>query len=93
MHSRSLFIVIALWLILSCFLLDHAEGFVYRPGKKKHHHKRRGRKYNLKVEKAVRDFASFLRAALKAPANKKETETTLGSKPVKLKRPYLLTES
>ena len=64
MHSRSLFIVIALWLILSCFLLDHAEGFVYRPGKKKHHHKRRGRKYNLKVEKAVRDFASLLRVCI-----------------------------
>ncbi|CAH3150113.1 unnamed protein product [Porites lobata] len=83
MHSQRLFTFIALWLILSCFLLDHAEGFLYRPGRRKHHHKKRGRGY-LELKKAIADFASLLRAALKAQAKKKETETSLISKSVKL---------
>ena len=34
MDSKRLFTIITLWLILSCVLLDHAQGFVFRKKKK-----------------------------------------------------------
>ena len=34
MDSKRLFTIITLWLILSCVLLDHAQGFIFRKKKK-----------------------------------------------------------
>ena len=41
MDSKRLFSFIALWLFLSCVLLDHAEGFIIPRKRKRQQHKKR----------------------------------------------------
>ena len=42
MDSKRLFTFIALWLFLSCVLLDHAEGFIIPRKRKRHKQRKRG---------------------------------------------------
>jgi len=44
MDSKRLFIFIALWLFLSCVLLDHAEGFIIPRKRKRFKQRKRDRK-------------------------------------------------
>ena len=47
MDSKRLFIFIALWLILSCVLFDHAEGFIQPRKMRKYKQRKRGPKNHL----------------------------------------------
>lgn len=47
MDSKRLFIFIALWLILSCVLLDHAKGFIQPRKMRKYKQRKRGPKNHL----------------------------------------------
>ena len=42
MDSKRLFTFIALWMFLSCVLLDHAEGFIIPRKRKRHKQRKRG---------------------------------------------------
>ena len=47
MDSKRLFIFIALWLILSCVLLDHAKGFIQPRKMRKYKQRKRDPKNHL----------------------------------------------
>ena len=58
MDSKRLFIFIALWLFLSCVLLDHAEGFIIPRKKRRQQRKKRGPNNHLSRRK--REMAGFI---------------------------------
>ena len=58
MDSKRLFIFIALWLFLSCVLLDHAEGFLIPRKKRRQQRKKRGPNNHLSRRK--REMAAFI---------------------------------
>ena len=63
MNSQRIVIFIALWLILSCFLLDDAEGFLLPRRRKRFRYRKRGRgKYLIKQTTA--DFAFLLEVCI-----------------------------
>ena len=47
MDSKRLFIFIALWMFLSCVLLDHAEGFIIPRKRKRFNQRKRDREKQL----------------------------------------------
>ncbi|KAM7433169.1 hypothetical protein ABFA07_016516 [Porites harrisoni] len=47
MDSKRLFIFIALWMFLSCFLLDHAEGFIIPRKRKRFKQRKQDREKQL----------------------------------------------
>lgn len=49
MDSKRLFIFIALWLILSCVLLDHAKGFIQPRKMRKYKQRKRDPKNHLNL--------------------------------------------
>ena len=57
MDSKRLFIFIALWLFLSCVLLDHAEGFTLPRKRKRQQRKQRGP--NNQLTRRLREMASL----------------------------------
>ena len=58
MDSKRLFIFIALWMFLSCVLLDHAEGFLIPRKKRRQQRKKRGPNNHLSRRK--REMAAFI---------------------------------
>ena len=63
MNSQRIVIFIALWLILSCFLLDHAEGFLHPRPRKRFRYRKRGRGKYL-IKQAAADFAFLLEVCM-----------------------------
>ena len=63
MNSQRIVIFIALWLILSCFLLDHSEGFLPRRRRKRFRYRKRGRGKYL-IKQATADFAFLLEVCI-----------------------------
>ena len=63
MNSQRVVIFIALWLILSCFLLEHAEGFLHPRPRKRFRYRKRGRGKYL-IKQATADFAFFLEVCI-----------------------------
>ena len=63
MNSQRIVIFIALWLILSCFLLDHAEGFLHPRPRKRFRYRKRGRGKHL-IKQATADFAFLLEVCI-----------------------------
>ena len=63
MNSQRIVIFIALWLILSCFLLDHAEGFLHPRPRKRFRYRKRGRGKYL-IKQATADFAFLLEVCI-----------------------------
>ena len=63
MNSQRVVIFIALWLILSCFLLDHAEGFLHPRPRKRFRYRKRGRGKHL-IKQATADFAFLLEVCI-----------------------------
>ena len=63
MNSQRIVIFIALWLILSCFLLHHAEGFVYPRQRKRFRYRKRGWRKHL-IKQATADFAFLLEVCI-----------------------------
>ena len=57
MDSKRLFTFIALWLFLSCVLLDHAEGFIH-PRKRRQRRRKGGPNNDLSRRK--REMAGFM---------------------------------
>ena len=57
MDSKRLLIFIALWLFLSCVLLDHAEGFTLPRKRKRQQRKQRGP--NNQLTRRLREMASL----------------------------------
>ena len=63
MNSQRIVIFIALWLILSCFLLDHVEGFLHPRPRKRFRYRKRGRGKYL-IKQATADFAFLLEVCI-----------------------------
>ena len=63
MNSQRIVIFIALWLILSCFLLEHAEGFLHPRPRKRFRYRKRGRGKYL-IKQATADFAFLLEVCI-----------------------------
>ncbi|KAM7433171.1 hypothetical protein ABFA07_016518 [Porites harrisoni] len=77
MDSKRLFIFIALWLFLSCVLLDHAEGFLIPRKKRRQQRKKRGPNNHLSRRK--REMAAFIASHIwtetevQTPRNRSDT--------------------
>ena len=57
MNSKRLFIFVALWLFLSCVLLDHAEGFIIPRKRKRFKQRKRDRK---QLARRLREMAGLV---------------------------------
>ena len=59
MDSKRLFIFIALWLILSCVLLDHAKGFIQPRKMRKYKQRKRDQKNHRNTKELLALVSQF----------------------------------